>query len=146
MPFSDVLRLAVEKQRVPLFLFLLAYAIIVVGAAVFGVEILRVLVIPLGIALVLGVGAWLALEITRLRNRPGARMPGDVRGGRVEIADGARIDEVKGGGGAARAATADGTVQGGDLVIGRARVTNSRISGGDATVGPPESESRSERG
>jgi hypothetical protein len=109
-----------------LFLFLLAYAIIV-AAPPFGVDP-AVLVIPLGIALVLGAGAGWRRDHPAAQSA-GARMPGDVRGGRVRR-DGARIDDVKGRRAARGALTARCRRRPGDRP--RLRM-NSR--GGDATVG-----------
>jgi hypothetical protein len=130
-PFGEALVEAVKRITDQLLLFVLAGAIIVVGAAVAGPPGSRALVLPVLLLLVLGMVLWTGLQVRRVRRgeqvvlqgvrfRRSAVVEGDIEHGRV-IARGApagqrlRVEQDAHFG---RRAHFRGTIKHGDVVLG----------------------------
>jgi hypothetical protein len=104
-PFSNALLEAIKRISDQLLLYVLAGAIIVVGAGVWGPESLSTLVVPLVVLLLVGLVVWTLLQAFRIRAGkpavfqnvrfgPFTRMVGDVKWGNTRAGrEGGKIEQ-----------------------------------------------------
>jgi hypothetical protein len=99
LPFTSALLEAIKRISDQLLLYVLAGAIIVVGAGVWGPESLRTLVVPLVVLLLAGLVVWTVLQAFRVRAGkavvlqnvrlgPFTRVVGGVKWGNVRAGSG----------------------------------------------------------
>ncbi len=100
--FSSALLDAVKRISDQLLLYVLAGAMIVAGAAVWGPESLGTLVVPLVVLLLAGLVGWIAFQAFRVRAGKSAILENVKLGPFTKVVGGVKWGKVQGAGGGAR--------------------------------------------